>query len=163
MCAWLACLSIHRLNCLNCLQSLFFHGGRLVSVADIQKCAILVPNCTTDFPLNKELKSFICFYWTPLRRSSCESEWRKHHWESLLRGYITDPREVGLFINWCYLIAGVFPFLLIFVFSHRQWGFSRTLCHAQRWGYTSTGKSYFHLIINRIILSAHVDSFLQQN
>lgn len=47
------------------------------------------------------------FYWPPCRGPSSESEWCQHHWESLLWGYITYPREVGLFINGGFLTAGV--------------------------------------------------------
>lgn len=55
------------------------------------------------FSLNKELTSpVISFYWMALRWSSCESEWREHHWESLLWGYMPYPREVGL--NIIYLL-----------------------------------------------------------
>lgn len=53
------------------------------------------------------------------RWSTSEGEWSKHHRESLLWGYILDPRQRWL--SW-------------------------TLCDAKRWGYTAAGKflTLFH-------------------
>lgn len=51
----------------------------------------------TFFFLNKDSKNLISFYWPPCRGPSGKGEWCQHHWKSLLWGYITYPREVGLY------------------------------------------------------------------